>query len=158
MQPTLARLEPFFVVGISARTINREEADPEKARLGNLWNRFFSDSIMQRVPNQAAESNIYGVYSEYESDATGHYTTTVGIKTVEPPESDGEFTAVKVQGGEYLVFEKQGPIPDIVVETWQSIWEYFSTTSDYDRMYTTDFEEFRGQDHVAIHIAVRRQT
>lgn len=156
MNPALVEIAPFRVAGISVRTTNMEETSPETARLGALWGRFFQDGVPDNVANQVPDSPIYGVYSDYESDVNGQYSVTAGVQ-IEPSATGGDqFTPVDVAGGEYLVFEGKGAMPQVVIQTWISVWDYFSNASDVKRAYTTDFELYKGMDEVAIHISVDR--
>ena len=152
MEPKRTRLpEPFRVAGISVRTSNRDEGVTETAKLGLLWGRFFSGNIADTIPHRVPDSPIYGVYSDYESDVNGRYTTTAGVRVDgSSASSDGE-----IEAGDYLVFEKKGAMPDIVVETWGEVWRFFDGEGTLRRKYATDFEEYRGPDEVAIHIGVQ---
>ena len=150
------QITAFRVAGISVRTSNQDEVSPETARLGALWGRFFQDGIPSKVANQVPGSPVYGVYSDYESDVNGQYTVTAGVQ-IEPSATGGDdFTAVDVPGGEYLVFEGQGAMPQVVIETWISVWDYFSAGGEFKRAYTTDFELYKGTDEIAIHVSVVR--
>lgn len=156
MNPTLLQIEPFRVAGISVRTTNQDEMFPYTARLGSLWGRFFQEGIPGKVANQVPGSTIYGVYSDYESDVNGQYSVTAGMQ-IEPSATGGaEFTYVDVARGEYLVFEGKGPMPQVVIDTWKNVWDYFSQSSEFRRAYTTDFEIYKGMDEVAIRISVSR--
>ncbi|GLH75092.1 hypothetical protein GETHLI_35950 [Geothrix limicola] len=46
-------------------------------------------------------------------------------------------------------------MPQAVIDTWGIIWAYFENNTEFIRSYTTDFEEYRGPDQIAIHIGVR---
>ncbi|WP_285578171.1 GyrI-like domain-containing protein [Geothrix limicola] len=153
MSPKLTNVSPFSVTGISVRTINRDEFNPTTAKLPNLWARFYGNGVTGQVPNQAPGSSVFGVYSDYESDATGFYSVTAGMATSGPTSS--EFTTVSIEEGRYLVFENRGPMPQAVIDTWGIIWAYFENNTEFIRSYTTDFEEYRGPDQIAIHIGVR---
>jgi predicted transcriptional regulator YdeE len=140
MNPITKEVSPFTVAGISVRTTNRDESSPGTAQLGALWGRFFQEQIAGQIPNQVAGSAIYGVYSDYESDVNGAYTVTAGVQ-VDPDSSAGdEFTSVDVASSEYLVFEGKGLMPQVVIDTWKAVWEYFANNHEYKRAYTTDFE------------------
>jgi predicted transcriptional regulator YdeE len=161
MNPELAHIAAFTVRGIRVRTIHRDEADPKRAKLPGLWGRFFAEGIAGKIPRRSPGSPIYGVYSSYESDATGHYDLTAGVSvdaakgTAAPgPHEPAGLVAVGVPAGEYLVFAAKGPMPRIVIDTWGAIHAYFAAEKRFTRKYTTDFELYRGPDEVAIHIAV----
>lgn len=156
MNSTLKQIEPFRVAGIRVRTTNQEEMSPETAKLGSLWGRFFQEGIAGRIANQVPDSPSYGVYSDYESDVNGPYSVTAGVQIDPAGTGGGEFTHVDVRGGEYLVFAGKGAMPQVVIDTWLAVWDYFSQPSEFTRAYTTDFELYKGMDEVVIHISVNR--
>ncbi len=153
MSPKLIKVSPFSVTGIVTRTINADEFNPETAKLGALWGSFFGNGVAEKVENRMPDSSIFGVYSEYESDATGFYSVTAGVTT--RGHHSPEFTTVDVQGGDYLVFEHRGAMLQAVIDTWARIWAYFESNDEFSRSFLTDFEEYRGADEIAIHIGVR---
>jgi predicted transcriptional regulator YdeE len=151
MQPTLVSIRPFTVSGVSVRTINRDEADPARAKLPGLWGQFYSQQLPEKIPNRQANSLTYGVYSDYESDASGQYTVTAGVSVTTAAIG---YQSVPVRGGQYLVFENHGAMPKVVIDGWAAVWRYFAQTQKYKRLFATDFEEYRGPGHVAIFISV----
>jgi predicted transcriptional regulator YdeE len=150
-EPRLVDVQPFVVSGISVRTVNSDEAEPSKARIPGLWKRFMDEGIAEKIPGQVPDSPVYGVYSAYESDASGPYTLTAGIAVTEPAPG---FESVNVVGGRYLVFEGTGEMPGVVVATWLRIWSYFDGSTRYRRRFATDFEANPGPTQVAIHVGV----
>lgn len=152
-EPRLIRIDNFYVAGLSVRTINRDEFNPATARLPALWQRFFTAGFVDNIPEQTPGSPIFGVYSDYESNATGHYTVTAGVKS-ELQSTTPMHSTITIPSGDYLVFENQGMIPQIVVETWQRIWTYFESQEKYIRHFNTDFEMYKSDGHIAIYIGV----
>jgi predicted transcriptional regulator YdeE len=151
MGPTLASIQPFTVAGLSVRTVNRDEADPARARLPGLWDRFYGQQVRDTIPNRQADSLVYGVYADYESDASGPYTVTAGVRVTAPTP---EHRSVAVRGGQYLVFETHGAMPQAVIDCWGTVWRYFAQSRNHRRLFATDYEEYRGPDRVAIFISV----
>lgn len=151
MKPKSVEVQPFAVSGISVRTLNSDEAQPSKAKLPGLWDQFYGQSLAEKIPNKLAKSAVYGVYSAYESDASGQFTVTAGVSV---SKASPEFDSIAVNGGQYLVFEAKGPMPQVVVDTWAKVWSFFEASNDFERSFTTDFEMHRSSDEVAIHIAV----
>ena len=73
--------------------------------------------------------------------------------TAPPAEPLQQLTLV---GGDYLVFEATGKMPQVVIETWQRVWEYFSGDAvAYRRAYTTDFEFYKGPQEIQLYISVK---
>lgn len=169
MPPVPLHVPAFQVVGISVRTRNSDEMDPATARIGNLWDRFFSQSWERNLPGPGRDGRIYGVYSAYESNAQGAYDMTAGV-AMPPPAghrddggdgadravatASGTVCVVPVLAGNYLVFNGQGPMPQMVIDTWRQIWRYFADNPQVQRRFGTDFEAYSGPDQVAIHIGV----
>ena len=148
MEPTRQHHDAFRVAGLTARTTNREENDPATARIGALWGRFFGEQTYESTPRRTGDSRIFGVYSAYESNAHGAFDVTVGVAV-----SGGE-SSVAVEAGDYLVFTGQGEMPQMVITTWQRIWQYFEAHPTIARRYRSDFEAYEGPDKVAIYIGV----
>jgi predicted transcriptional regulator YdeE len=152
MEPTLIHIDSFIVTGIKTQTTNANEMIPAQAKLSLLWGDFFSQHVAENVPHQVKNSRNYGVYTHYESDHNGRYDVIAGLKTTQPTKD--KFVSVTIQGGNYLVFENKGQMPNVVVETWLRIWNYFDEPQSVTRLYTTDFEVY-DKDSVAIYIAVK---
>jgi predicted transcriptional regulator YdeE len=149
----LVHLDEFKVVGLNVRTINSAEFNPKTAKLPQLWGQFVSEGIADTVPNRLEKDSIFGVYSDYDSDATGFYSVTAGVM-VNPEVSVPNLKIINVQAGDYLVFKGRGKMPQTVVDTWKKVWDYFAENTEYKRSYTTDFEQYQGMDCISIHIGV----
>jgi len=149
MEPVRQNHGAFQVSGLTARTTNHEENDPATARLGTLWDRFFGEETYRSTPHRTHDARIFGVYSGYESDASGAFDVTVGVAV-----SDAAGGAATVEAGDYLIFTGQGEMPQMVIDTWQRIWQYFDAHPTITRRYRSDFEAYDGPDKVAIHIGV----
>jgi len=143
--PIVKHLEGFMVRGLSTRTQNCDEFNELTAKLPKLWQQFSSTSL-------ACHANIFGVYSDYESDANGLYTVTAGIASDDVP---AQFNSVKIQTGNYLVFQDAGPMPSTVIATWMRVWDYFETENKYQRNFFSDFEAYNSPDEVAIYIGIK---
>lgn len=145
ISPVLKYVEGFTITGLSTRTHNANEFNEKTAKLPSLWQQFYSSDL-------AANANIFEVYSDYESDANGLYTVTVGVTD---DSERAEFDSVKIQTSNYLIFHGVGPMPSTVVETWKQIWDYFKVENGYQRSFISDFEAYSGSDKVAIYIGIR---
>lgn len=125
---------PVFVHGLSVRTTNADEAQPALAKIPALWQRFFEEGHSTTVIGA-----VYGVYTEYATDATGPYTLIVGgasdAGSPAPP-----LVRTQITPGRYLAFTSKGDVPAAVVAGWRAVWEYFARAGVPKRAYTTDFE------------------
>lgn len=139
------------IIGLSTRTTNTKEMDPTTGRIGPLWKEF-DDKV--EVDYQKG-NRVYGVYFNYESDATGEYSVLAGTDQLEAKTS-ADLETIIIRSGKYLVFSAKGDIPRIVFETWGRIWEYFSKNdAEYERSYTTDYEHYVNQNEIDVYIAVK---
>lgn len=148
MEPVRQHQDAFRVSGLTIRTTNREESDPATARIGKLWGRFFGEETYASTPERTGDARIFSLYSAYESDAHGAFDVTAGVAV-----SGGE-GSLAVEAGDYLVFSGQGEMPQMVIATWERIWQYFEAHPEIARRYRSDFEAYEGPDKVAIHIGV----
>jgi len=144
-------LAGFQVSGPKVRTRNQDEQRPQTARIGGLWGAFFAQGLAERIPNRQPDSPVYGVYSGYESDATGYFDVMAAVAVTEPATG---YETLQVQGGVYLVFQGQGAMPQTVIETWGRIWAYFEQSPGLQRRFATDFEAYTGPDSVAVYIGI----
>ncbi|TEW53323.1 AraC family transcriptional regulator [Psychromonas sp. RZ22] len=138
------------VYGVSTRTDNATEMDPEKAKIGAL-HQLFDSSV--KVDYQNGE-RVYGVYFDYESDHTGRFNVLSGFDG--KPLAHQTLEKVVLPDANYLVFMQQGEMPQAVINAWMEVWEFFANEqSAYQRAYTVDFEFYSGPDQVELHIAVK---
>jgi predicted transcriptional regulator YdeE len=133
--PSRRRIEEFFVAGVCARTSNADEADPARAKLPALWRRYVDDPVIRSLGGPPV-----GVYTEYEDDAAGMYTTVAGVRITRAADAPPGLRVVTVPAGEFLVFRSEGAVPECVIRGWQAVWEYFADRSRPRRAFRTDAE------------------
>lgn len=142
---------PFSVSGLKVRTRNSAELTAETAKIGPMWGRFFGEGLNEQIAPQQPAAPVYGVYSGYESDASGAFDVTAGMAVEEPAPG---YETINIEEGRYLVFEGSGPMPDAVISAWQYIWNYFEANPQVQRRFATDFEAYNGPESVAVHIGI----
>jgi predicted transcriptional regulator YdeE len=133
-EPYILR-EPVIVHGLSVRTTNADEAHPARAKIPALWERFYEEGH-----SAAVLGAVYGVYTEYATDASGPYTLVVGGASDARSAPAEPLVRVQIPAGRYLAFTSKGEVPAAVVAGWQGVWEYFAAAHAPRRAYTTDFE------------------
>lgn len=138
-------VDSFTVTGFMVRTKNSDEFSQETAKLPKLWQQFYA-------ANPTPNTTIFGVYSDYESDANGFYNVTAGVNS---DSLDPVLHTIKVNSGNYLLFQSKGSMPQAVIETWQRVWDYFTETSLHQRCFMTDFEAYSNGDEIAIYIGIK---
>ena len=138
--------EAVTVRGLSVRTTNRAETQPETAKLPRLWQEFAAI-----CGNCAEPTRAYGVYSDYDADMHGEFTVTAALPGDFPHPDAREVT---IPAGTYLSFAGSGPCPATVIALWQEVWEYFAQGDAPARTYRCDFEEYTGYEAVAVFIGI----
>ncbi|GKS11618.1 GyrI-like domain-containing protein [Paenibacillus chitinolyticus] len=161
MKSVFANKPSFRLAGVSVRTTNAAEAGPE-GKLPQLWQQFFGSDIASR-PGIENPHLIYGLYTDYESDASGEYTALLGHEISEET-TDGASSGLQfadVPAARYMIFEtRKGPVKDVVPQLWHEIWAYFQNAAE-QRTYTGDFEVYDGRGFdpencvVQVYIAIR---
>jgi len=146
----VVRINNKTIFGLSVRTNNENEMNPNAGKIAPLVHKFDSTVVV----NYRAGARVYGVYYDYESDVQDNYSVLVGTDNVES--SAVTLEEVTIQEGDYLVFSGNGQVPQIIFEIWLQVWDYFSSEKcAYTRAYTTDFEFYRNQNEIEIHIAIK---
>ena len=138
-------------VGYSVRTTNANEQNPATAKIGSIWEKFFTVAL----PKLTAQSKVYGVYTNYESDHTGEFDVIACANTLST-DTLADSVSVQMEAGKYLIFAAQGQMPQAVIGLWGEVWEYFGTANcEHTRSFTTDFEFYKGADEIEIYIAIK---
>ena len=148
----IVELESKQIKGISTRTTNAGEMNPQTAKIGALHQKFDETVSV----NYKEGARVYGVYYNYESDHAGAYSVMAGADRLEQKIA-AKLETLTLPAGTYMVFAAEGEVPQVVIETWSKIWGYFSSgDAPYQRNYTTDFEFYKNQNEIEIYIALKK--
>ena len=128
------KLASFKIIGIAIRTSN--ENGKSQQEIGELWGNFMSKSLIDKIPNKESNS-IYCLYTDYESDHNGAYTTILGCCVSSLDEIPEGFIGREFTEARYQLYISKGKLPECVGETWLKIWE-----SKIDRRYLCDFDVY----------------
>ena len=145
-------LEERSVYGLSTRTTITQEMDPSQAKIGPLWQRFD-----QEIPvDYQNGERVYGVYSNYEGDATGEFSAIAAY--------DGKrlssLEEVVLPSGKYLLFEGEASSSDdeartkTVIYLWTEVWNYFDQQPKHTRAFKTDFDFYNGPTHIEVYVSI----
>lgn len=129
-------MKAIKIIGIEVRTTNENGQALED--LGKLWRRFFSEKIAEKIPNEISK-DIYAVYTDYESNYKGKYTTIVGMEvdsldSIPEGMIGREFSAQKSEK-----FIAKGELHKAIGEKWMEIWEKDEVLN---RSYLHDYEVY----------------
>jgi predicted transcriptional regulator YdeE len=139
-----------MISGISVTTNNKNEMNEETSKIADLWNDYESQNAYSATHDKANNSSMYGVYSNYTSDLNGDYDVTVGVEVTKSKK------AIVIEDEKYLVFKNEGELPQVVIDTWKEIWDYFENNDEYKRKYSIDFEHYTKEDEIEIYISIEK--
>lgn len=125
-------LSAFHVIGIAVRTSNANNKALQD--IGDLFGNFMAQNIMQKIPNKLTE-DIYCVYTDYESDYNGPYTTIIGCKVSSLVDIPNGLIGKTIPHSKYEVYRSIGNLSISLAKTWEGIWN-----SDLNRSYLADFD------------------
>jgi len=127
----------FKILGISMVTTTDHEVS--HAAFEEIWDRFFKDDIMNKVPNKV-EPTVYSIYDQYKETAPGVYDfrVTIGCKSTNDTDTD-DLTLAEVKAGQYQQFPVKGKMPDAIIQKWEDIWKEGPAIR---RQFDTDYEAY----------------
>ncbi len=123
----------FNIIGISVRTNNSVGGKD----IGNLWGKFMGEGIFEKIPNKTSY-DIYGIYTDYESDHTGDYTAIVGCHVSSLADIPKGMIGITIPESNYEIFTAKGKMPECVYGEWVGIWN----NKEIERTYVADFEVY----------------
>ncbi|MDH5231921.1 MAG: GyrI-like domain-containing protein [Gammaproteobacteria bacterium] len=146
----LKHFDEKTITGLTIRTNNELEMNPATGKIPGLYAQF-DETIM--VNYQAGEK-VFGIYHNYESDHTGEFDVMAGFDG-EVNSTDARLKQIVIPGGEYLVFQQSGEMPQCVIQAWQQVWDYFADAeSEHRRAFSIDFEFYKSENEVEVYIAI----
>ena len=129
-------MDTLQIIGISTETTNQDGKSAQD--LGQLWGRFYAENIVEKIPNKAG-NEVYSIYTDYESDYTGKYTTIIGTKVTSLADIPDGLIGRAFGKQNFKKFIAKGAMPDAVVTTWKEIWK---KDKELNRSYTYDYEVY----------------
>ncbi len=143
-------LDEFTLTGLSLRTNNQAEMDPQKAGIGKLW-----QAVGQAIESSGGKpEGVFGAYHNYASDENGDYDLTAGTREPFPGENT---RSVTVPSGTYIKFTRSGPPMEAAMATWQEVWTYFQQPDAEERTFVCDLEAYSGTDTLELFIGIKEE-
>lgn len=139
---------PQWVMGISTRTTFVDKRYVED--LGKLWSRFFSHPGMSLVPHRI-DSSIIAVYTDYEHEDKGEYTTVLGFPVTHVDAIPAGLVAVQIPEQTFRSFPVGSTDVQAVHAAWQSIWAMPRT--ELPRNFVLDYDRFTDQ-NVTLNVGI----
>lgn len=144
-------VKSLMLQGISVRTNNENEQNEETQKIAPLWAKYDEEHVYTKTLDKANNTSFYGLYLNYESDVNGDYDAMVAVEVTKAKNK-----AIVIENEKYLVFKKEGELPDVAFDLWTEIWEYFENNNEYERSYKIDFERYSKRDEVEIFISIKK--
>ena len=124
----------IMITGIECRTSNHIDAGP--VDIPELWARFYSEDIFNKITNKASEE-IIALYCDYEGDYMQPYSLIIGCHVNSLENIPAGLVGKTIPAASYAFFRAIGEHPRALVETWGEIWQ-----TDLKRTYTGDYEVY----------------
>ena len=143
MKKELINKQEIKLVGLTARTNNKNEGNPQTSKIGALAGRFWSQNIADQIANRKNPGVTLSVYTEYDSNEHGDYTYFIGEEVSSFENIPSGLQQFTIPAAQYQKFTTpSGKMPDVVISAWQQIWKMTSDDFEGDRAYIADFEVY----------------
>jgi predicted transcriptional regulator YdeE len=144
MKKQKTKLDELILVGLTARTNNTDEMEPDKSKIASLAAFYWGNQVADNFKHRTNPGVTYAVYTEYESDENGEYTYFIGEVVATTEDQDlVKFKTLTIPANHYQKFTtKPGKMPDSVIATWQQIWQMNKQQLGGKRNYLADFEVY----------------
>jgi len=154
MLQTMTKKDEIKLVGLSVRTSYKQEVNKMTGLIFPCIQKYFHQKLFEKIPHRKKPGTTFCAYTDYESDYTGAYTYFIGeeVSHIEknPPEG---FAILIIPPQHYAKFTTSpAPMPEVIIDAWQSIWKMSPKQLGGKRPYITDFEVYdeRAADHQRI--------
>ena len=143
MNKTITALPAIKLVGITARTSNSREMNPETSKIGATMQKFFTGGMQAQIFERKNPGRVFAVYTNYESDEHGEYTYFLGEEVDGFKNIQQEFESLTIPAGTYVKFTSTpGKMPAVCIDMWQNIWKMNAAGLGGKRAYIADFEVY----------------
>lgn len=141
MKKELVNKPEIKLAGLTVRTNNKNEMDPNIAKIGELAGRFWRENIAAQITHRKNPGVTYSVYTEYESDEHGYYTYFIGEEVDSFASVPLNLQTLTIPAAKYQKFTTPtGKMPEVVINAWQKIWQMSASDFGGERAYIADFE------------------
>jgi predicted transcriptional regulator YdeE len=142
MKSKKTALGELKLIGLTARTNNKDELTPGKGQIGPLAMKYWNEQIANHFFHRVTAGVTYCIYTEYESDEHGEYTYFIGeaINSFEGQNTE-HYKTLTLPASNYKKFTTDaGKMPEVVINAWQEIWQINDKDFEGERAYVADFE------------------
>lgn len=143
MKKELMTKSEIKLIGLTTRTNNKNEMNPEISKIGKLAGHYWSQNIASQIPHRKNPGVTLSVYTEYDSNEHGDYTYFIGEEVSSFENVPSEFQKLTIPAAKYQKFTTlAGKMPEVVINAWQQIWKMSANDFGGERAYIADFEVY----------------
>jgi len=143
LHKTLLQFPGAKLVGITARTNNKNESNLDTAKILPCVEKYFQDQVAQTIPGRKTPNRTICAFTDYASDYMDDYTFFIGEKVGEFGNLPAGLKSLIIPAQTYAKFTTEsGPMPAVVINAWQEIWQMSDAKLGGQRSYQTDFEVY----------------
>ena len=142
-------IQKFHVIGVSTRTINTN--GQSAIDIEALWKKFWGEEIQNQIPNKISD-DIYAVYTHYETDFTGEYTTIIGLPVSSLADIPADMIGITIDTTSYHKIVSRGKMPEAIANTWLAIWanQELNSKRAYKADFTVHGKKYYDGDHAEV--------
>jgi predicted transcriptional regulator YdeE len=139
------------LMGISIRTSNAAEFNPETAQIGATVQKYMAEGIYASITSQKKPGTTLCVYTDFESDRNGEFTYFIGAEVESTAQVPEGLATITIPTQSYVKFTTdEGVMPKVCIDGWLDIWNMSDEELGGEREYRADFEVY---DHRAMNPA-----
>lgn len=141
MKKELVNKPEIKLIGLTARTNNKNEMNPQTSKIGELMGRYWNQNIAAQISDRKNPGVTLSVYTEYDSNEHGEYTYFVGEEVSSFDNIPPALQKLTIPAAKYQKFTTSpGKMPEVVINAWQQIWKMSANDFGGERAYVADFE------------------
>jgi len=141
MKKELTHRPEIKLIGLNVRTNNKNEMNPETAKIGKLISHYWSQQVANQIFNRKHPGVTLSVYTQYDSNEHGDYTYFFGEEVSSFETIPSGLQRLVIPPAKYKKFTTdEGEMPAVVINAWQQIWKMSANDLGGDRSYIADFE------------------
>lgn len=143
MQKTLTNKSEIKLVGLTARTNNKNEMNPSTSKIGDVAGRYRGQDVASQISDRKSPGVTYSIYTEYDSDEHGDYTYFIGEEVNSFENLPAGLKKLTIPASKYQKFTTpSGKMPQVVIDAWMQIWNMSDNDFEGRRAYIADFEVY----------------
>lgn len=143
MKRELVNKPEIKLMGLSVRTNNQNEMNPQTARIRPLVDKFYRENIAAKIPERKHPGVTLVAYTDYDSDEFGNYSYYIGEETLSLDKVPEGLKTLTIPKSHYQKFTTPtGIIPEVIISAWQKIWQMTAVELGGKRAYGVDLEVY----------------